>query len=178
LAYARQYTLEDVKGMLQIMEGNINLVSKTPVPANKRAPAHSMTLHSNVGSDAMKDRVVDELKKKKKFATSAYQTFEMQAGATRDILNCATGQTELAKLDAKTEKRVQIRATLNNRYLGYQTKGQKAGGVKTTSEEGLHEVAEGMVICEAFVGGLLQIQTSYPASFRGQEVKNALADLI
>jgi hypothetical protein len=164
--------------MLQIMEGNINLASKTPVPANKRAPAHAMTLHSDVGADAMKGRVLNELKAKKKFATSAYQTFEMQAGATRDILNCATGQTELAKLDAKTEKRVQIRAALTNRYLGYQTKGQKAGGVKTTTEEGLHEVDEGMVICEAFVGGILQIQTSYPASFKGQEIKTTLADLI
>lgn len=178
MAYARQYSLDEVKGMLQIMEGNINLASKTPIPLNKRAPAHAITLHSGVGADAMKDRVLDELKKKKKFATSAYQTFEMQAGATRDLLNCATGQTELAKLDAKTEKRVLIKAALINRYLGYQTKGQKAGGVKTTAEEGLHEVAEGMMICEAFVGGILQIQTSYPASFRGHEIKNPLADLV
>lgn len=177
MAFARQYSLEEVKGMLQIMEGNINLASKTPVPAAKRAPAHAIGLHGGVSAPQMTDRVQNELKKKKKFATSSYQTFEMQAGATRDLINSATGQGELAKLDNGTEKRVAITAVLTGRYLGYKTSGTKSGGVKTTTQDGLREVNEGMVLLEGFVGRLLQIQTSYPASFRGEEIQKTLADL-
>ena len=43
MAFARQYTETEVRGMLRIMEGNVNQFS--PVPANKRKPAHAVKEH-------------------------------------------------------------------------------------------------------------------------------------
>ena len=161
---ARQYSETEVRGMLQIVEGNVNLASKTPVPADKRAPAHAIGLHGGSDHLSMVSRVLDPKSPNK---TSVYKDFDTQVRATTELLNSAAGQTELAKLDAGTEKRVRISGALTNgSYYGAVTQKNNATVTaatgKTTTSQNFKRATHGRVICEKFVGDILQIQTSFP----------------
>jgi hypothetical protein len=157
MPFARKYTEMDVRGMLQIMEGNVNI--KSPVPIGKRQPAHAMSLHGGSGHDQM---IVRVLTKKQPNLTSAYQDFDTQVSATTEVLNSSQGQAELAKLDSGAEKRVMITAPLTNgNYHACSVKAQpKKAGIAST--QSYKRAMKGLVICEKYIGQLLQIQTSYP----------------
>ena len=157
MPFARKYTEMDVRGMLQIMEGNVNV--KSPVPKKKRKPAHAMSLHGGTGHDEMIIRV---LTKKQPNLSSAYQDFDTQVKATTEVLNSSEGQAELAKLDSGAKKRVRIIASITNgNYYACSVKAKKKkAGI--ASAQSYKRAMKGLVICEKYIGQLLQIQTSYP----------------
>ncbi|MFP4309692.1 MAG: hypothetical protein ACLFQQ_20965 [Desulfococcaceae bacterium] len=158
MAFARQYTETEVRGMLRIMEGNVNQFS--PVPANKRKPAHAVKEHGGADFLSMKTRVLTAGNPKK---TSAYKDFDTMVRATTEILNSAAGQTELAKIDNGTQKRATIRANLTNGNY-HSCKVETTNHTDLSANENFKRATAGMVICEKFVGSLLQIQTSFPTT--------------
>jgi hypothetical protein len=157
MAFKRQYSESEVRGMLMILEGNKNLAKHTPVPPAKIQPAHAVARHGGAGADEMADRVLTPKQPK---LTSSYKDLDTQVRATMELLNCATGQSELEKLDNGSAKRVVISADFNGtHYLGAQTNKKPDG----TVVHGIWKRAtKGTVVAERFVGNLLLIQTSFP----------------
>ncbi len=176
MAFARPYSLHEVKGMLQIFEGNLAIQTVNPLHRVQRAnePAHAITRHGGADMHFQGNRVNTPGEAR---TTGTYWNRDDQAAATMEILNSPTGQQELRKIDLGTQTFASIRANLPpNRYrisvaTDRSNTGQGNAGhlnrndVGRTNAGALHVTTyatTGFVKAVKGVGGLLQIQTSFP----------------
>lgn len=176
MAYARQYSIDEVKGMLQIFEGNHAIQGVNALHQFQRAaePVHAVTRHGGADFHFQGNRVNTPGEAR---TTGTYWNRDDQAAATTEILNSIAGQQELAKIDNGVQTFASIRANLPpNKYkisvaadrsnTGQGNPGHlnrndanraTAGATHTTTY-----ATKGFVKAVKGVGGLLQIQTSFP----------------
>ena len=159
MPYARQYDLQEIRGMLQIGEGSKNV--KSPVPVNKRAPAHAIGLHGGPSQPSLIARVMG---KEKKSNASAYRDFDTLVRATHEIINSAAGQTVLAGFDSGATSREMITAALTNGnyYSAAEVKDNAPNTPRHSHTERGKRATEGSVLVEKFIAGKLWVQTSFP----------------
>ena len=169
MAYARQYDVSEVKGMLMIAEGSANITSfrvfeaaqkaKGKAASFSKAPAaHAGTLHASQTATALSKRADTGPAQ-----TSTFKDFDTLVLATTEALNHANGQAALALLDGGA-----IDATFNaplaaNKYFGSRATrmGKKKSG--NVVAEPYMVASEVFVKVVCFVAGKLWIQTSYPS---------------
>jgi hypothetical protein len=167
MAFARQYDLSEVKGMLAIYNGNQLKTATGTTPA-----AHAS---GHVGSDFrdMRTRVNTPGQTR---VDGTYITEDAQAKATQYMLNSPAGQLALQTLDAgqasavitiplpaNTYKMAAVhdRSNVGPGLAGHVGKNNAArGGAGADTVNSF--AASGFMKVYKAVGGLLQIQTSYP----------------
>jgi hypothetical protein len=179
MAFARQYSLQEVRGMLQIYRSNhaVHGVNAQHQVTRAVAGAHAH-IHAGASYLDLQARVNTPGQPR---LTGTYWSDEDQAAATLEVLNSAGGQVELAKLDnpalAVGDKRAAIFAPLTpGRYKVAQAAdrsnqpGQPGNLVKNSplranagSRQEVRMASQGFVLAVPGVGGLLQIQTSWPS---------------
>jgi hypothetical protein len=179
MAFARQYSLQEVQGMLQIYRNNhaIHGVDANHQITRANAGAHA-DIHAGASFLDLQARVNTPGQPR---LTGTYWSTEDQAAATLEVLNSAAGQLELAKLDdpllAIGDKRAAIRAPLTpGRYKVAQAQdrsnhpGQPGHLVNNSplranagARQEVKMASQGFVLAVPGVGGLLQIQTSWPS---------------
>jgi hypothetical protein len=175
MPFSRRYTLDEVKGMLRIYGNNRAVTGRVPGTnqvTRSAAPAHA---HVHGGANLLDQRARVNRPGEPR-STSTYWTADDQAAATMDILNSFQGQVALRRLDIG-ENEAGMESTLApNRYrvskahdrsdlggapghLGRNAPGRANAG--STERTGF--ATHGFVKVVKGVGGLLQIQTSYPS---------------
>lgn len=173
MAYARLYSLGEVKGFLQIYRSNhaIQGVGPNHVLQRANAGAHAH-VHGGANLLDMQARVNTPGEPR---ATGTYWNEDDQAAATVELLNSAAGQAELQLLDLG-QMRASIQGMLiPNRYKmslaedRSNRQGQPGHLVKNSPQRvgqgAVHTVmfaTRGFVLAVPGVAGQLQIQTSYP----------------
>ncbi len=183
MAYARQYDVAEVKGMLMIAEGSANITAfrvfaATAAKKGKKAVfanapvAHAGTLHAAQTASDLSTRVDSGPQ-----TASTFKDFDTMVLATTEGLNHPNGQAALALLDAG-----QIDATFRaplagNMYYGSRSTriGKKWSGRAT--DEPFLVASEIFVKVVRFIGGKLWIQTSYPSQLNARPAAS-LAELL
>lgn len=178
MAFSRHYTAAEVEGMLRIFGGNRAITGRDPNThqlqrADAAAHAH---IHGGANYLQLQQRVNTPGEPR---ATGTYWTEADQVAATTEILNSDAGRIALRRLDIG-EQRAAITASLTpNRYrvaqasdlsnrpnlpghLGRSDPGRAGAGA--THTQGY--ATKGFVLAVKGVGGLLQIQTSFPCEVR------------
>lgn len=170
MAYSRQYTLAEIKGMLQIYRNNRQFLGVDDEGKVQRAkkPMHAQTLHGGASRLELTKRVNTPHEPR---MSGTYWNEDDQAAATHELLNSVEGQEALRRLDIG-ENRAAFTALLTpNRYMmANAVDNSKAAGVGRNDPArkdagATHRTAfavSGFVLCVSGVGGQLQIQTSYP----------------
>jgi len=170
MAYARQYSLSEVKFSLQFFEGN-KLVTGVHAGRLTRHPhAAHPALHGGANLLEQKGRVTTPGEPRK---TGTFLTKDQQAEASLLALNSGEGQTELAKIDNGTETSVFIKAPLpagrfrmalaQDDSVGTLVRNDAARSAATTTHT--RPVAtECHLEAMKGPGGSLQIQTSFPVA--------------
>ena len=175
MAFSRQHELSEVKGMLQIYRNNhaiTNVDANTGAITRSNAGAHAH-IH---GESSFLDQRARVNTPGEPRTTGTYWNSDNQARATLEILNSGTGQTALQDLDnGQSNTVIQTALTLNTyRYaaasdasnLGPNVPGhvgrnnQARIGAGSNHSQGY--ATQGFVKVVKGVGGLMQIQTSYP----------------
>lgn len=182
MPYSRTYTLEEVKGMLQIFRDNRAIIGRhlalgqvldIHMMTRAQAPAHA---HIHGGADLLEQQARVNTPGEPR-STGTYWTEDDQALATLEILNSAPGQLALGQLDTGagdatiraplTPQRYKV-STAHDRsdlggqpgHLGRNNAGRYGAGATHTSSY----ATQGFVKVVRGVGGLMQIQTSYPSA--------------
>lgn len=175
MAYSRRYTLQEVKGMLQIYRGNHAMINANPAThRHQRAPAGAHAhIHAGASFLDMQARVNTPGEPR---ATGTYWNDEDQAAATLEVLNSMAGQIALRRLDIGEGRAPMEAMLMSNRYrisdahdrsdrlgqpghLGRNAAGRmNAGSIQTVGF-----AAKGFVLAVPGIAGQLQIQTSYPS---------------
>lgn len=175
MPYSRRYTLQEVKGMLQIYRGNHAMTGRNQVThrhdrAGAGAHAH---IHAGASFLDMQARVNTPGEPR---ATGTYWNDDDQAAATLEVLNSMSGQIALRRLDIGETRAPMEAPLMANRYkisdahdrsdrvgqaghLGRNAAGRAgAGSIQTVGF-----ASKGFVLVVPGVAGQLQIQTSYPS---------------
>jgi hypothetical protein len=176
MAFSRRYTLAEVKGMLQIFEGNRSITGVNPhthTATRAANPAHAVAFHGGSGLLDMTARVNTPGEPR---SSGTYWSQDDQAAATLEILNSFQGQIALRRLDIG-ETSATIESTLVPARYRMSTAtdlsslagpGQLAranpGRVGQGAVHATTYAARGFVKVVKGVGNLMQIQTSYPIS--------------
>jgi hypothetical protein len=177
MPFSRRYTLEEVKGMLQIYRGNHAITGHVPGTNQlTRSPAGAHAhIHGGANILEMKARVNTPGEPR---STGTYWTEDDQAAATLEILNSFQGQIALRRLDIG-EKEATMSSTLTpNRYRVSNAHDKSDKGAGVAGHLGRNQAAranagatfessyatQGFVKVVKGVGGLMQIQTSYPSA--------------
>jgi hypothetical protein len=175
MAYARQYDVSEVKGMLMIAEGSANITAFRVFEANMAkkkkkkkvtfagAPvAHAGTLHASQTADDLSTRVDTG-----PVTASTFKDFDTMVLATREALNHPNGQAALALLDGGNIDAT-FRAPLAGQYFGSRSTRIGAQGSGQSNNEPFMLATECFVKVVRFVGGKLWIQTSYPSQMNAR----------
>jgi|GEM_PF-4282812 hypothetical protein len=173
MPFQRQYTKYEVQGMLKIFQGNRAFQGfQNGVPQRANAPAHA-NIHGGANFIEQRARVNTPGQPR---ATGTYWTEDDQINATMEILNYHLSQVQLRRLDLG-DRRLSLEAPLaNGRYrisvaednsnigagvAGHAGRNNPARrGAGSTHHQGF--ARKGFVLLVCGVGGLLQVQTSYP----------------
>jgi hypothetical protein len=174
MAFSRHYTAAEVEGMLRIFGGNRAITGRDPQTHHLQranAPAHAQ-IHGGANMLEQRQRVNTPGEPRN---TGTYWTEADQVAATTEVLNSDAGRIALRRLDIG-EQRAAITASLTpGRYrvaqagdrsnmpnmpghLGRDNPGRAGAGATHTQGH----ATKGFVLAVKGVGGLLQIQTSYP----------------
>ena len=169
MSFNKTFTLQEVKGLLTIYRGNHAVVGLDPLTGRiKRAPAPAHAhIHGGANFLEQKARVNTPGQPRQ---TSTYCTEHDQALATLEILNSPAGKAAIKQLFTGSDS-VVIKAKLApNRYatavahdashtrLGRHNQGRLIAGAthrQCVATTGFVKLVRG-------VGGLFQIQTSFP----------------
>ncbi|MBI5016137.1 MAG: hypothetical protein HZB55_11725 [Deltaproteobacteria bacterium] len=174
MAYARQYDVGEVKGMLMIAEGSANVTSFRVFSARQavrgkvahiaNAPvAHSGSLHSGQTANALSTRVDTGPQ-----TASTFKDFDTLVLATTEGLNHANGQAALALLDGGALDATFRAPLAGNKYYGSRSSrvGKKGSGVSVN--EPFLVASEVFVKVVRFIAGRLWVQTSYPSQLNAR----------
>ena len=176
MPFSRRYTLQEVKGMLQIYRNNhaiTGLVPGTHTFTRSPAGAHA---HIHGGSNSLEQQARVNTPGEPR-ATTTYWSEDDQAGATLEILNSFAGQIALRRLDIGEKEAAMTSALTPNRYKVSSThdKSDKGGqpghfgrnDARRANAGATHITSfatQGFVKVVKGVGGLMQIQTSFPSA--------------
>ena len=173
MPYQRQYTREEVQGMIKLFEGN-RLFQRTEAGHVIRANAAA---HANIhaGASFLDQRTRVNTPRQPR-TTGTYWSEDDQIDATLDVINSFEGQIRLRQLDMG-ERRLSIESNLpagssyrvsvahdnSDRggaagHLGRNNLGRRNAG----STRQLSTARRGFVLLLRAPGGLLQVQTSFP----------------
>jgi hypothetical protein len=175
MAYARVYTVDEVKGMLMIIESSQNVTityTKGKFKGQHPPAAHSGSLHAGKTQADLSNRAVAEAKSK----TSSYKDFDTMVLATTEALNSPQGQLALARLDPPTSANdATFNAPLagNKYYASRVSHNVKSGAV--TNEPYMIASEAFVKVCK-YIAGKLWIQTSFPSQCNARPTPS-LADL-
>ena len=169
MKFKEDYTLAEVKAMLSIYEGNRAIKENNSLShrlTRQDAAAHAQSKHAGVNFLNLGKRV-NTIGGPRNNRT--YLNQSSQASATMEILNSVEGKK--ARLSVYNgAPSANIETELNGRYqianaedlsigsLVRKNPGRKTAGFKSTMPFATH----GFVKIVKAVGGLIQIQTSYP----------------
>ena len=183
MSFSRPYALEEVKGMLQIYRHNRAITGRSLVPGAHMLDVHMMTrsaapAHADIhgGANLLQQQARVNTPGEPR-STGTYWTEDDQAAATLEVLNSFNGRIALRRLDIGETEATMSAALTPQRYrvsnahdrsdlgavpghLGRNHAGRmNAGATHTTgyATQGFVKVIKG-------VGGLMQIQTSYPSA--------------
>ena len=174
MKFQRQYTYYEVQGMIKIFQGNrafLN-VDNNNIVHRPNASAHA-NLHAGASYLDQRNRVNTPREPR---ATGTYMNERDQIAATTYILNSHEVQIQLRQLDLG-EQRLGVTAALPvNQYLIAVAEDNSNRGAGNAGHVGRNSqnrwgagsthrqvfATQGFVLLIRGVGGLIQIQTSYP----------------
>jgi hypothetical protein len=166
MAYARNYDVAEVKGMLMIAENSANITSfknfqkKNPKATLAKAPvAHAGTLHAGKTQADLGGRADTG-----PASCSSYKDFDTLVLATTEALNSAQGQAALGTLDGGASDATFNAPLTNNLYYASRaTRTTKKKGTGSITHEPYMVATQAFVKVCAYIAGKLWIQTSYPS---------------
>lgn len=174
MAFQRKYTREEVQGMLKIFQGNKAFLGfDADMNVQRAGAAAHAEIHGGASYLDQKGRVNTPGEPR---MTGTYWTEDDQIDATLEVLNSIQGQLELAKFDLG-ETRVGINGPLTpGQFRMASAHDDSDKGANQPGHVGRNNAArigagathmqghatEGFVLLLKGVGGLLQVQTSYP----------------
>ena len=175
MAFARQYSLEEVKFMLQFFEGNkMHLGFKADGSVERYGKAAHPALHGGASRLDQQSRVRTPGEPR---MTGTYWTADAQAEATRHVINSFNGQIALRKIDIGETIAVNMKSSLPPRaykvaqasddsnkpgQAGHLVK-NAAGRAGASTSHAAGYATEGFVRVVKGVGGKLQVQTAFPS---------------
>lgn len=181
MPYARQYTLQEIKGRLQISEGNRIVTGVTVQPGGQVTPTAFGSVEAHAGMHAgasLLDQTARVNTPGQPRTTGTYWSTDDQAAATLEVLNSPTGQAGLAQLDgaareafigpvALTPNRYRMAVAHDDSDLGANVPGHVGRNSAARTGAGATEVvqfaATGSVKIIRLPGGMFIIQTSFPS---------------
>ena len=168
MAFSKNYSLMEVQGMLRIYKGNHAI---TGVAANGHLQRSDAGAHAHIHGGAnfleQRDRVNTPGQPR---TTGTYWSEQDQAEATREVLNSLEGRVALRRLDIGESSAVMEASLTVGRYRVSTARDNSTG---TLSRNNAMRVNAGSTSTQSYaqrgfvkvvkgVGGLLQIQTSFP----------------
>jgi len=168
MAFSRKYTLMEVQGMLRIYRGNRAITGVNTLGQLQRsnAPSHA---HIHGGANFLEQRARVNTPGQPR-TTGTYWSEQDQAEATLEVLNSDDGRIALRRLDIGESETV-IDARLTQGRYRVSTARDASTGVLSRNDVGRATAgsthtqsyaSRGFVKVVKGVGGLLQIQTSFP----------------
>lgn len=181
MAYARNYEVSEVKGMLMIAEGSANITSfkvfaaaqakkKKKAVLAKAPVAHAGTLHASQTADDLSTRVDAGPQ-----TASTFKDFDTMVLATTEGLNHANGQAALALLDGGAIDATFTAPLAANQYFGSRSTRVGAKGSGVATNEPFMVASQIFIKVVRFVGGNLWIQTSYPSQLNARAAPSLAA---
>ncbi|MEK6481966.1 hypothetical protein WJR50_30780 [Catalinimonas sp. 4WD22] len=169
MIFSRKYTLEEVKGLLQIYRGNqaitgVNSVNSTVQRSPAAAHAH---IHGGANFLEQRARVNTPGEPRK---TGTYWSEQDQAAATLEVLNSDNGRIALRQLDIGESSAVMEAYLTPGRFRVASAQDASQGVLGRNNPARAHAgsinsqgfASKGFVKVVKGVGGQLQIQTSFP----------------